>query len=761
MKGFSWLISKYLLQAILPYFILSWLLLSVILFLQQASRFSDIFFGLNIPESLVWQLTLALIPNVIAFTCPMAVLVGVVIGLSRMQGDSELTALRAAGVGNSQLLVPILVLGILLSFFAFFINLRGVPFAAQIVRAVAVKSALYKLESPVEPGVFNTEINGLTIYVKSGDLEKGTWKNIFIFQDDVQNNQLRLITSKSGRIDATDETSELVLLDALVNTIPKNNLQSKLATEKIGEIRLGIKTKRNEIVAKLSDTESAPEELGLSELAAYANSKDGQDRVEARVLWQRRLLLSITPLLFAFLGAGLVLRYNRRGRGFGIFLALLGLIGFYLVSLLGEQIALTGYANVYIAGFLPLFVSGSVIAWLFISTRFFLSSPAKSVKNVGESQPVESRKLSRGNFYIDYTTGILDLDIILNLLKYFLLTFTFLTSIYLIFTAFELWKFAGTFTNGIPLLLTYLIYLIPFIYIQLTPSALMIAILATYVIKSRQNEIVTWTASGQSIYRLLLPCFLLMALFGILNWSMQEMVAPFANRTQDQLRTEIRNRGVSKDEAKTYWVANDRRIYSFELNEQIYRPHILVRNLTVYEFDAEGARLENIYKTPEALWKSDQISFLQTTERVSYIGDKPVPAELPAGFSIEEDSNPFNSFLTKPSHLTASGIREQIEIREPSPERTNLEMALQKKYTTIFLPLIITLFTAPFALSLSRKGRVITVGYAVGIWLLFMGLTSVFDQFGQNGLLIPLVAVWSPILLFAVLGFYLLTRVKT
>jgi lipopolysaccharide export LptBFGC system permease protein LptF len=35
----------------------------------------------------------------------------------------------------------------------------------------------------------------------------------------------------------------------------------------------------------------------------------------------------------------------------------------------------------------------------------------------------------------------------------------------------------------------------------------MIAILATYVIKSRRNEIVTWTAAGQSIYRLLFPCF--------------------------------------------------------------------------------------------------------------------------------------------------------------------------------------------------------------------------------------------------------------
>ena len=132
MKRFNWLISKYLTLAVVPYFIFSWMLLSVILFVQQASRFSDIFFSVNIPAKLVWQLTIALIPNVIAFTCPMAILVGTIIGLSKMQGDSELVAIRAAGVGNFQITFPVILLGILLSVFAFFVNLQGVPLAAGI-----------------------------------------------------------------------------------------------------------------------------------------------------------------------------------------------------------------------------------------------------------------------------------------------------------------------------------------------------------------------------------------------------------------------------------------------------------------------------------------------------------------------------------------------------------------------------------------------------------------------------------------------------
>ena len=184
MKLFFKSISIYVIQAILPYFFFTWILLSVILFVQQASRYSDIFFNANLPTGLIWQLTFALVPNVIAFTCPMAILVGVIIGLAKMQGDSELTAIRAAGVGNFQIVLPIAFLGLILSAFAFLINWQGVPLAAQVVRKVALQTALFKMESPIEPGVFNTEIRGYTVYVKSGDILKGTWENIFIFNED-------------------------------------------------------------------------------------------------------------------------------------------------------------------------------------------------------------------------------------------------------------------------------------------------------------------------------------------------------------------------------------------------------------------------------------------------------------------------------------------------------------------------------------------------------------------------------------------------
>ncbi len=761
MKRVSWLISKYLVQAILPYYIFSWLLLSVILFIQQASRYSDIFFSVNIPKNLVWQLTFALVPNVIAFTCPMAVLVGVIIGLSRMLGDSELVAIRSAGVGNLQITLPIIALGIALSFFTFFINLYGVPFAARLVRQVALQTALHKLESPIEPGVFNSEINGYTIYVKGGDLEKGTWKNIFIYNEDEKINETRLITSRSGRIDTKEENSELVLDNAIVSTFSTKKQTPKFVSEKVGQFRVTIKTKRGEIIEKLSQSEGAPDELGLLELARYAKGKEGKEKIEAQILWQRRIILSITPLIFALLGTALILRFNRGGRGLGIFLALIGLVLYYLITLLGEQLARTGQISVFTASLFPITSSLLVIAWLFLTNRFVLG---KAIGNFYQRFKVnsvsDSETIKRKKSYFNLTTAILDFDIIRNLLKYFSLTVIFLTAIYMIFTAFELWKFAGEINNGFWLLVQYLFFLLPFIYLQLAPSALMIATLATFVIKSRQNEIVSWTAAGRSVYRLLMPCFSLMILLGVVNWGIQETIAPKANTIQDELRARIRSRGVAPNQAGKYWVANDKRIYSFELAEAKTELNQKVKNLSVYEFSADEARLQSIYRTPEAVWEKDKLRFSAGAERQHW-NDGKVEVEQISNGEIGEASNPFNNLNEKPSHLNRRETEEQIKTSESETERRNLKVALEKKYTTLFLPFVITLFTAPFALSLTRKGRVVTVGYAVGVWLLFMGTTITFEQFGLSGYIAPQFAVWSPLFLFAIIGAFLISKVRT
>src|ERR687883_663670 len=99
------LIERYIVAAVAPYLCLALLLLTAILLTQQATRFAEILGSTRTPFDLAADVLVGLLPNILIFTLPMAVIVGTATGFSRLGNDSELVAMRAAGVGNARVAV--------------------------------------------------------------------------------------------------------------------------------------------------------------------------------------------------------------------------------------------------------------------------------------------------------------------------------------------------------------------------------------------------------------------------------------------------------------------------------------------------------------------------------------------------------------------------------------------------------------------------------------------------------------------------------
>src|SRR5580765_7861153 len=136
------LIERYILRTIFPYGIAALLLLTAILFVQQTGRYFETIFHGVMPAQFVYGLALALLPTVLIFTIPMAVLCGTIIGLGRMSSDSELVAMRAAGVSTWRTLIPALAVGLIATTGTAYLNLVEVPRSQMHLRAVALRSAL-------------------------------------------------------------------------------------------------------------------------------------------------------------------------------------------------------------------------------------------------------------------------------------------------------------------------------------------------------------------------------------------------------------------------------------------------------------------------------------------------------------------------------------------------------------------------------------------------------------------------------------------
>ncbi|HEY0544497.1 MAG TPA: LptF/LptG family permease [Pyrinomonadaceae bacterium] len=768
--GGTRLIERYITRAIVPYLLLALLLLTMILFVQQSGRFAELLLLTQVPLQLLTEVAGALLPNVLAFTLPMATLAGTIIGLSRMSSDSELVAVRAAGVSNWKILWPPLLIGLLLSACGFYINFEASPWAARALRRAGLEAALRKLDSPVEPRVFNTDIPGYVVYVGDGDKAQGRWERVFIYSQE-RGGARRLITARSGRIDAAAEQSELVLNDAVAITLPaQTDARGQYVAERLAQLRVVLETGRKGLLEKLRRDETFLDDMRWPELLAYARGHaEGEDGRNAWILLHKRLSLSFASLVFSLLGGVLSLHFRRGGRGWGSLLSLLTLIAYYMLSLLGEQLARKGSVPPLVGAWVSTFAALCVCAALLIKNRWGLQRLTGWLNGRGSPSTEAMPSLSRSGVPVKERRrlgfpSMLDRSLLRSLSLNCSFAYAALLSVFLIFTLFELWRFITPARGGLSTVASYLLFLLPFATVQLLPASLLIAVLVTYALVARRSEAVAWWASGQSVYRLMLPGIAFALLIGLGTWLIQERVMPRANIRQDALRSQIRgNVSQAMTGSGTQWLASttgaSKRIYSYQYDEGEGSLHLPV----VYEFDAEGVHLKRIIAGERGEWEEGEGLKIPDAATVSLNGAR---LEQRVGEDVrlegETTAEVFKLKLNKPAHLSAEELSNYIKAIRPSGRNiTSLLIALQRKYAEPHTAWIMALFGIPLALSFGRKSAVAALSSAVGISLAYWGAAGVFQQMGEYGLLSPMISAWSPLLIFATLGVYLLTRMRT
>ncbi len=760
------LIPRYIVWATLPYVLLSMLMLTAVLFVQQSSRFAEVILYTDLPLPLLADIGAALLPGVLVFTIPIGTLAGIIIGFSRMGSDSEIVAMRSAGVGAWTMIWPVLVMGLVFTCGTTFIHMKEAPRAARDLERVALEGALAKLDSPVEPRTFST-LPRYVIYVRDGDRTRGIWGRVFIFSQQADQST-EIFTARSGRIDSSGPTSELVLSDVLATKFPAPDEQQKsYVVERSDQLRISINTGRADLIDRLNNRDPNTDAKDWSELRAQALSgQTEKERREAQRVLYRRIALSISPLVFAFLGGTLGLRVRRGGRSIGIILSLTVVMIYYLTSLLGETLARVGTVPPILGvGFASLFMVGLSFFFL-LAGRFDFSSVKQLFKRPAKASLQEKNLKSKAGHTIGVANwgfpNLLDATVFRSLLLSFIVGFIALVGIFNIFTLFELWRFIAVTNASAALVARYLLFLMPLVSVELFPATMLIAVLVTYALMAKRHEAIAWWASGQSVYRLMLPGLFFALSMAAFSWLIQEHVMPGANLKQDALRARIKG-GEARVITRTgrQWLASTdtRRFYSYEFsegNQNLIQP-------TIYELDGDGVHLAKVIDGKAGAW-IDSSTLKVTEAEVLTLKDLEVERNLLPETDVAAVESPsvFRPTIDKPSQLSATGLTSYLNAAKKRGEDVSgLAVALQKKYAAPFSVLIMAFIGIPLAISFGRKGTIIALCAAVVVSIAYWGVGGGFQQLGNHGMLRPSVAGWSPLLIFAAAGTYFLSKVRT
>ncbi|MCP5113890.1 MAG: LptF/LptG family permease, partial [bacterium] len=164
---------------------------------------------------------------------------------------------------------------------------------------------------------------------------------------------------------------------------------------------------------------------------------------------------------------------------------------------------------------------------------------ARTYRRVSGSLPRPPVRVSRRGL-IPLLPQIVDTYVLTSFLFYFAILLVSFVAMTHVFTFFEL--LSDIVKNQIPMsrVLTYHLFLTPKLVYDSAPVSVLVAVLVTFGVLSKHNEVTAMKACGVSLYRLAAPVFMVSICLSAALFAFDHYYVPEANRIQDAIRNEIK-----------------------------------------------------------------------------------------------------------------------------------------------------------------------------------------------------------------------------
>lgn len=299
----------------------------------------------------------------------------------------------------------------------------------------------------------------------------------------------------------------------------------------------------------------------------------------------------------------------------------------------------------------------------------------------------------------------------------------------------------------------YYLYRVPGIFIQVSPVAVLLAVLITVALRARANELTAMFSSGASLIRVCAPVLFGCAAIAVLSFVASESVAPAATRRAREIETLRIPRGkfAAQFTANRYWIRGENAI----LSAQVIDPS----RGALFGFEYLGIdrdfRLLRRIDAREAVYEGNGAWRLRDGREWAFQEGGLAPRPF-AGMELRvpETIEGFLKGETTPEEMTYAQLaRYTRDSRARGYDVRRYEVDLNAKLSYPLLSIVVGFLGIPFALRSPRKGglwRSIGGGLLIG-FLCWIALSASLS-FGRKGLLPPAAAAWLPDALIAALS---------
>lgn len=344
-------IDRYIAREICVPFAFSVAFVVFVVFLFQMQRLATAAVGFGLHASDVLVILVAALPPFLVLAIPIAFLLSVLIGMGRLAGDLELTALRAAGATPWALARVPLILGAIVSVLCVPVAMYGEPYGLNILYERLIDVSLRNITSAIQPGVFNTNFRGLALYA-AGTTDDGRLSDVLLFDERDRAHPV-LILASVGSLDTHGGRDIVMTLEDGEMHLGAGTDDTRYDRIRFDRAQFGIDTERElyQRTRFISDIgRMTPDEM-LARAADYGPEHPVGRRIE-KTYW-RRFAFPSMALIFGLIAAAIALSSGATSRARNAVLAIGAIVGYYVLTRVGDWATLEYAGTPLIAAFGP------------------------------------------------------------------------------------------------------------------------------------------------------------------------------------------------------------------------------------------------------------------------------------------------------------------------------------------------------------------------------------------------------------------------
>ncbi len=833
------ILTRYILREVVSHALLGGVLFTFVLFVSKLGKIVDLVVRDSASLSQMARVVAYLLPDALTVTIPMAVLVGILLGLSRLAADSEITAMRASGMSALDFVRVVSLVAAVALGLGLVNSLILAPRSATALLALENELKTTQASFEVQPRVFYEDFKNIVLYVQDVRPAAGAalWKHVFVA--DLTKPENPDITTADSAIVVSDGTTtpeggpsvRMHLLNGGQHQVsPSDPNQYNISTFGISDLPLQSAAQDDTHVSRTNTPLLA---LPTGELyqRAYAPSTNSRPY---RIELYRRFSYPFACLVLMLIGVPLGLSSKRGGKSTGFVLTILLVFLYYVFSSVGVALArqqkLSPFFGVWganllfaTAGLLLLqeMSRGSILVGALTSAGARLAallpgrfgsdadpaSDENGIRSVHTTLIHRVRRL-RSLLHIRFPL-LLDEYVMREFASNFALVLLSFSALFVIFTFFDL---VGDIIRNRTAVVTvgeYLLNLLPFILNQVIWISSLVAALLTFGALNRTSELTAMKATGISIYRIIAPVLVLTAVIACGLFAFDEVYLPSANRRQEALRSVIKGKPAQtflRPERK--WISGqsspqpETQLTSLILPPRSTQPAQSVQtvpqaapladpsttlsldpdrifyyqffdpdrnvfaNLTVFEFQPATFALQRRIFASSARWDSRVNQWiLENGWQRTFSGESIAtyqPFTLSTFPGIHEQPSYFKKEDLQSQEMSYGELDRYIaDLKQSGFDTMRLRVQLNHKLAYPVVTFIMALIAIPFALTMGKRGGLAGMATAILIGIVYWGVSSVFEAMGNVNTLPPMLAAWTPDVLFGLAGAYLLLRTPT